>query len=94
MHTGMMWFDNDSVTELPAKVRRAAAYYQNKYGVRPDTCLVNPAMLGGKAALQLDAEASKSGGAKSERITVRASRSVLPGHLWIGVQDKLPQAAD
>ena len=36
----MLWFDNDKDTDLPAKIERAATYYQNKYGQIADLCLV------------------------------------------------------
>jgi hypothetical protein len=81
MHTGMLWFDNDPSTALAAKVQRAAEYYHRKYGVNPDTCVVNPAMLGERPL-------------QAGKIAVRGSRSILPGHLWIGVTEKLPRAAD
>ena len=75
MFTGMMWFDNDPKTALTEKVRQAAEYYKNKYGRIPDVCLVNPKMM-------------PEGEAHEGKITVRANRSVLPGHLWIGVEEK------
>lgn len=81
MLTGMLWFDNDPATALPVKVQRAAEYYRKKYGLAPDFCVVNPRML--------TATTLQAGG-----VTVRASRTILPGHLWIGVTDKLPVAAD
>jgi len=81
MFTGMLWYDNDPTTALAAKVQRAAEYYRRKYGAAPDTCVVNPAML---------TEPPLQAGA----VTVRASRAILPGHLWIGVEEKLPLAAD
>ncbi len=81
MLIGMLWYDNDPSTALPAKVQRAAEYYRHKYGSTPDFCMVNPRMLP-EPLLQ-------AGG-----VTVRASRTILPGHLWIGVQEKLPSAAD
>ena len=86
MNVGMMWFDNDPKTALAAKVTRAAEYYRAKYGRIPDLCLVNPAML------------EKSGAepppVHTSRIAVRAYRPILPGHLWLGVDDKLPTGAD
>lgn len=36
----MLWFDNDKNTDLPAKIERAAIYYQKKYGQIADLCLV------------------------------------------------------
>lgn len=74
MKTGMLWFDNDSKTDLPAKIERAAAYYQKKYGAKPDLCFVHPSMI---------AETS----ARAEGIEIKTTRSVLPHHLWLGVQE-------
>jgi len=74
MHTGMLWFDN-SQTALNAKIRKAIDYYHKKYGRSPDLCLVHPSML-------------KDSNLEVEKITVRPYRPVLPGHLWIGVEDQ------
>ncbi len=81
MDTGMMWFDNDPKTPLPEKIARAADYYRQKYGRMPDLCLVNPTMM---TTPEMHAG----------RIVVKALRAVLPGHLWIGVEDRLPLGAD
>src|SRR3989304_8793498 len=74
MEIGMLWFD-DSARTLPEKVKRAAAYYAEKYGRTPTLCLVNPAGLNGS-------EGDLGGG------QVRAGRSVMPHHLWIGVDEQ------
>lgn len=74
MHTGMLWFDN-SKTTLNVKIQKATEYYRQKYGRQPDLCLVHPSMMQG-----LNME--------EEKITVRPYRPVLPGHIWIGVEDK------
>jgi hypothetical protein len=74
MHTGMLWFDN-SQTELNTKIQKAVDYYHKKYGRIPDLCLVHPNML-------------KDIVLKEEKITVRPYRPVLPGHIWIGIEDK------
>jgi hypothetical protein len=71
----MLWYDNDPQTALKAKVKRAADYYRQKYGRLPDLCLVNPSMLAEPLAA-------------ADKITVRSNRSILPGHLWIGEEDK------
>lgn len=75
MNTGMLWFDNNPKTALVQKVQEAADYFQKKYGKTPDLCLVNPAML---------AESQMQAGA----IIVRPWKTVTPGHLWIGVEEK------
>jgi hypothetical protein len=74
MHTGMLWFD-DSQTTLNMKIQNAMEYYRKKYGRIPDLCLVHPNML-------------KDTKLEEDQITVRPYRPVLPGHIWIGVEDK------
>ena len=74
MHTGMLWFDNDPKTGLMLKVERAADYYRQKYGRNPDLCLVHPSML----SKELPA---------SGKIAIRPYRPILPGHLWIGIDE-------
>lgn len=81
MNVGMMWFDNNPKTPLTVKVHEAAEHYREKYGRNPDLCLVNPAML---------AEPDMHEG----KVLIRALRSILPGHLWIGVDEKLPTGTD
>ena len=73
MNTGMLWFDNDSKSELGSKIERAASYYYKKYGQAPNLCFVHPSMLTGTAP-------------KPGKIEVRSNRSVLPNHFWIGIQ--------
>jgi hypothetical protein len=73
MHTGMLWFD-DSQTALNVKIKKAVDYYHKKYGRTPDLCLVHPSMLKDTVV--------------EEKVTVRAYRPVLPGHIWVGVEDK------
>ena len=73
MHTGMLWFDNDS----SVKIQKATDYYSKKFGRVPDICLVNPNMLeSGKKQLELG------------KLTIHPYRPVMPGHLWIGVEDQ------
>lgn len=73
MHTGMLWFDNSQVA-LDIKIRKAMDYYHKKYGRIPDLCLVHPSML-------------KDAKLEDRKIIVRPYRPVLPGHIWIGVED-------
>jgi len=74
MHTGMLWFDDSQIT-LNMKIQNATEYYRKKYGRIPDLCLVHPNML-------------KDTKLEDDGITVRPYRPVLPGHIWIGVEDK------
>ena len=85
MHTGMLWFDNSS-TSLEDKLQKAIAYYEAKYGRSPDLVLVHPSMLelgpvypGGVLEMSLGDE---------KKINVRPYRPVLPGHIWVGIEDK------
>ena len=77
MHTGMLWFDN-SQTALTIKIQKAVDYYHKKYGRTPDLCLVHPSMLDAQNQRQLEIN----------KLTVRPYRPVLPGHIWIGIEDK------
>ncbi len=84
MDIGMMWFDNDPKKGLELKVQQAADYFRHKYRRVPDLCLVNPASL--------DKNLPTNEPLMAGTITIRALRAVLPGHLWIGVDEKLPSA--
>jgi len=75
MHSGMLWYDNTTVA-LDIKIQKAADYYLKKYGRLPNLCLVHPSMLNNEKATP------------GKKITVRAYRPVLPGHIWIGNEDK------
>ena len=77
MHTGMLWFDN-SQTALTIKIQKAVDYYHKKYGRTPDLCLVHPSMLDTQERKQIEVN----------KLTVRPYRPVLPGHIWIGIEDK------
>jgi hypothetical protein len=84
MNIGMLWFDNDSQSDLAAKIERAAVYYQKKYGKRPNLCFVHPSMaslepVNGQTAAK-DEPAIKAG-----NVEIRTTRAVLPNHLWIGI---------
>jgi hypothetical protein len=75
----MLWFDN-SQTALTVKIQKAVEYYHKKYGRNPDLCLVHPSMLDAYQQNQRQLEVNK--------LTVRPYRPVLPGHIWIGIEDK------
>lgn len=80
MHTGMLWFDNSSIP-LSAKIEKATEYYEEKYGRKPNLVLVHPSML--------DATAPDGMRFESDGLTIRSYRPVLPGHIWIGIQDRM-----
>lgn len=75
MHTGMLWFDN-SEKPLSEKLKKAIEYYQKKNGRLPDLCLVHPEDMG------------KGINPNDVSIVVRPYRPVLPGHIWIGIEEK------
>jgi hypothetical protein len=81
MNAGMLWFDNDPKTALATKIERAADYYRHKYGRDPNLCLIHPSML--PTDEKMESEQPATG-----KVRVRPYRPVLPGHLWIGVEDK------
>jgi hypothetical protein len=74
MHTGMLWFDNSAI-DVQAKIQKALDYYVTKYGRKPDLCLLNPRTLGTETI-------------EIEGLTVKPYKPVLPGHIWLGIEDK------
>ena len=74
MDTGMLWYDGDKGQDLAQKVARAAAHYRLKYGVAPNLCFVNPALL-------------PQGPRVAGGVQVRPDRTVQPNHFWLGVDD-------
>jgi hypothetical protein len=83
MNIGMLWFDNDSKAELSTKIERAALYYREKYGNKPNVCFVHPSMVKPEPS-----EESNKTIIRGE-IELRTSKSVLPNHFWIGINGTL-----
>lgn len=57
--------------------------YRKKYGRAPNLCLIHPS--------ELEKEKPKTGKlvlSGAEGVTVRPYRPVLPGRLWIGVEEE------
>jgi hypothetical protein len=88
MNAGMMWFDNDPKTGLTAKIERAVDYYRHKYGREPNLCLIHPSMLPPDDGRPATEEAGKTKEERAGSVRVRPFRPILPGHLWIGIEDK------
>lgn len=80
MMTGMLWHDNDQSTSFDEKIKKAVNYYRNKYGVNPNLVLVNPGALAQQGVDEYQA---------FDGLTVRGYRSVMPGHLWIGIEGEV-----
>jgi hypothetical protein len=72
MEIGLLWFDNDTKRSLRIKIERAARRYHEKFGVRPNACLVNPAALGGDQM-------------RADGLRVIGARHILPHHFLVGV---------
>ena len=75
MTIGMLWMDNDKKTTLAEKIARAADHYRRKYGALPTVCFVHPKML-------------SSGQSGPYYIALKASKTVPPGHFWLGVEEQ------
>lgn len=78
MQTGLLWFDDDPRKQLQDKVLRAAAHYERKYGQTPNLCFVHPSAFNGNGKRRVE---------KAGRVEIRAGRSVLPDHFWLGVAE-------
>ena len=74
MERGLLWFDDDPKIDLNEKVRQAADHYRKKFGRIPDLCFVNPSALNNELITD-------------QKIAIRPYRSILPGHLWIGISE-------
>jgi hypothetical protein len=71
LRKGLLWYD-DSDLEFSVKVLEAAERYEEKFGIRPNRCYVNPRCLV-KEELPLNG------------IRVLTSAAMLPHHFWVGV---------
>jgi hypothetical protein len=79
MDVGLLWFDNDPRREIEEKVKRAADYYRDKYGHKPNVCFVHPSMLSGNGKRTV---------LRADGVEVRPGRAILPNHFWVGIADK------
>lgn len=76
MNIGLLWFDNSFDKDVDTKVREACDYYQKKYGRTPNVCFVHPSLANPGSIEVIDG------------VIVKANRSVLPNHFWIGIEDQ------
>ncbi len=72
--SGMLWFDDNTKTTLQSKIEKAVEYFKKKYNLTPNKILVHPNML-------------KDGSPEIEGMVIQSYRPVLPGHIWIGIED-------
>lgn len=84
MNIGMLWLDNEKTSNFAVIIANAANYYRKKYGQSPNLCFVHPSML----------EKAQPAAKEDVDIAVRPDKTVLPGLLWIGVEDQLPAGTD
>jgi len=90
MNIGMLWFDNDKMMDLNAKIERASNYYQKKYGKSPTLCYVHPSMLPTPSDNKSNGNGSKTNNQKelddyfTGSVIVRSNQSILPNHFWLG----------
>jgi hypothetical protein len=73
MKSGLLWYDNSSAI-LDKKIQDAAKRYQQKFGAAPNIAFVNP------KDMQTEA--------KIKNITVKAKSTILPNHIWLGIEGR------
>jgi hypothetical protein len=71
MQPGLLWFDDDPDMDLENKITRAAIFYQDRYGLMPDLCFVNPSILPRQLHCTMGIE-------------IRPNRQLQPEHIWLG----------
>lgn len=83
MNVGMLWLDSEKTSNVAAMIANAATHYRKKYGQSPNLCFMHPSML---EATGQDNE--------NVNIAVKSDKTILPGLLWIGVEDQLSAGVD
>lgn len=72
MKSGLLWYDASS-KDMDAKILQAATRYQQKFGVKPDTCFLNPGDV---------PKARPVPG-----IQIHPKATIMPNHIWLGVSE-------
>lgn len=73
MDFGMLWFDNDTSSDLNYKVRRAMKYYEKKYGESVTLCYVHSSMFPDSF--------------NDFPVEIRKDDMLLPNHFWLGQKE-------
>jgi len=73
MKVGLLWYDDDRERDIEDVIEACAQRYYEKFGVRPDTCYVNPATLERRLSPM------------KSNIQVKTANNILPNHFWLGV---------
>lgn len=92
MTVGMLWFDNNPRMGLIEKIEKARDYYKAKHGQVSNLVFVHPSMLAG--IQDVVAEKDTPGTIEILDYGIRANRSVMPNHFWIGVDADLVKQID
>lgn len=79
---GMLWLD-PSGDDIRTKIKRAADFYEKKYGSRPNLCYVNP------QDFPVD---ERNGvilsGFFVDQVEVRRFKAIQKQHFWLGMKAK------
>ncbi|MAT43481.1 MAG: hypothetical protein CL609_14185 [Anaerolineaceae bacterium] len=74
MTTGMFWFDQEKSKSIQERIFNAAIYFQEKFGIFPTVCYLNP-------------ENKFTGFTENFHIEILYTGSIQPNHLWLGVKE-------
>ena len=74
MNTGMLWFDQEISNSIQERIFKAAIYFQEKFGVLPTVCYLNPESDVSDSLELFDIEILYNGG-------------IQPNHVWLGVKE-------
>jgi hypothetical protein len=71
---GLLWYDGDAGRSWQEKVADASDRYEEKFGIKPDVCLVNVGTVGPLLPVH-------------GRVRVVVTASILPDHFFVGVSE-------
>lgn len=74
MTTGMFWFDQEISNPIQERIVKAAMVFQEKFGVQPTVCYLNPDCLSFEPLESIEMEILYNG-------------SIQPNHFWLGVKE-------
>lgn len=69
----MMWYDGNRKKSVQEKAKRAAKYYQKKYGQKANVCHVHPDMLRGEDVVSVNG------------LVLVGDLSIIPNNYWVGL---------
>ncbi len=75
MMTGMFWFDQETSHPIQERIFKAALYFQEKFGIPPTVCYLNPAGMSDASMEDVNIEVLYNGNIQSD-------------HLWLGVKEE------